>query len=120
MVDTVLICTKTDKDILRQLDCELDGNRVLDHLTPNSIANPTLPGLSICYDNSGILMGPDHPVFNHRCGEDPINWRPPGIPLGARYDPLGVPDVTIPRPNVGRGGRRHEFGPNPDHLPKPE
>jgi len=63
----------------------------------------------------GGLVGPGHPLFG---GADvPPLLAPPGVPPGARYDPIG----PLP-PRGGLGGRRDwgERGfPDPDHLRPP-
>jgi hypothetical protein len=75
----------------------------------------------------GSWVGPDHPMFGNM-GPDMGYPRPPGVPGGARYDPImppgigGVPGPVFPGRGRGMGrggGAPPPTGPTPDHLRPP-
>ena len=66
----------------------------------------------------GSLVGPGHPMFGMVGEYPPLGGLPPGVPPGARFDPIGPLGVGG---GVGRGGvpGRGALGPGPDHLRPP-
>jgi len=86
---------------------------------PNPFAPPPLFGDR---RGGGMIVGPDHPLFDGRGASQPSGpwggdgFLPPlGAPPGARFDPVG-PFGRGGFPGVGRGGRgRGAFGGDPDN-----
>jgi hypothetical protein len=82
-------------------------------------SNPFMPPSLFSDDNNGMLVGPNHPIFNPPFDEtfpDRGPWGgdgylpPLGAPRGARFDPI------VPGPLIGRGrGGRRRFSGEPDN-----
>lgn len=64
----------------------------------------------------GMFVGPDHPLFGGRIGEQPgFPGGQPGVPPGARFDPYGPPGFPGFEPNrFTRNPRRPGGGTHPD------
>jgi len=86
--------------------------------------NPFAPAPLFSDDNDGMFVGPNHPIFNPRLGQNPPvrgpwggdGYLPPlGAPRGARFDPIG------PGPDLGRGRGvpRRFHDPDNDELMPP-
>ncbi|KAI8979785.1 PI31 proteasome regulator N-terminal-domain-containing protein [Mycotypha africana] len=90
-------------------------------------------GVSMPGRGSGMYVGPDHPIFGSRSGDDledptgiyggPQPLPRGAVPPGARFDPIGPFGRPPVRPPSGRGrsGPRRLFPgePNNDELPPP-
>ena len=80
--------------------------------------HPAFPGGGIS-GGGGSLVGPGHPIFGYEGSR--MDYIPPNVPPGARFDPFGP---GVPQP-FGGGGRRGPSGglglglPNPDHMKMP-
>ena len=79
-------------------------------------ANPFAPPPLFSVDSDGMLVGPNHPIFNRRLGHtSPVRgpwggdgYLPPlGAPPGARFDPVG--------PTGLGGGIPRQFSNEPDN-----
>ena len=88
--------------------------------------NPFGPPPLFSEDGDGMVIGPNHPIFNPRLGQIPPGgpwggdgYLPPlGAPPGARFDPIG-PGPGLGPLGRGRGAPRRSYEPDNDGFMPP-